>query len=86
MMMLIFSIIVISLYLYLLCLLYRVLKKTYFKQHLSVVASKYSLSAMPNNTQSKLSSMFKYRKSIVYCPNGKWKRHHGPSEIYPHNL
>ena len=73
MMMLIFSIIVMCSYLYLVCLLYRVLKKTYFKQHLSVVASKYSLSATPNNTQSKLCSMFKYGpsgKGIVYGPNG----------------
>ena len=70
MMLLIFSIIVMSSYLYLVCLLYQVLKKTYFKQHLSVVASKYSLSATPNNTQSKLCLMFKYRKGIVYRPNG----------------
>ena len=68
--MLIFSIIVMPLYLYLVCLLYQVLKKTYFKQRLLVVASKYSLSATPNNTQSKLCSMFKYRKGIVYRPNG----------------
>ena len=34
-------------------------------QHLSVVASTYSLSATQNNTQSKLCLMFKY------IPNGK---------------
>ena len=73
MMMLIFSIIVMSSYLYLVCLLYRVLKKTYFKQHLSVVASKYSQSDTQNNAQSKLYSMFKYSpngKGIVYGPSG----------------
>ena len=73
MMMSVFSIIVISSYLYLVYLLYRVLKKIYFQQHLSVIASKYSLSATPNNAQSKLCSMFKYslkRKGIVYSPNG----------------
>ena len=73
MMMLIFSIFVMSSYLYLVCLLYRVLKKTYFKQHLSVVASKYSLSDTQNNTQSKLCSMFQYspnENGIVYGPNG----------------
>ena len=43
MMMLIFSIIVMCSYLYLVCLLYRVLKKTYLKQHLSVVASTMKL-------------------------------------------
>ena len=72
MMMLIFSIIVMCSYLYLLCLFYRVLKKIYFKQHLSVVASKYSLSDTQSNTQSKLFSMFKYSpngKDIVYGPN-----------------
>ena len=60
-------------YLYLVFLLYRVLKKTYFKQHLSVVASKYSLSDTQNNTQSKLCSMFQYspnENGIVYGPNG----------------
>ena len=45
-------------YLYLVCLLYRVSKKIYFKQHLSVVASKYSLSDVQNKTQSKLCSIF----------------------------
>ena len=60
-------------YLYLVCLLYQVLKKIYFKQHLLVVASKYSLSATRNNTQPKLCSMFKYSpngKGIVHGPNG----------------
>ena len=62
-----------SSYLYLVCVLYRVLKKTYVNQYLSVVASIYSLSATPNNTQSKLCSMFKYSpsgKDIVYGLNG----------------
>ena len=60
-------------YLYLVCLLCRVLKKTYFKEHLPVVASKYSLCDMENNTQAKLCSMFKYNpngKGMVYGPNG----------------
>ena len=38
-----------------------------------VVASKYSLWDMENNTQSKLCSMFKYSpngKGMVYGPNG----------------
>ena len=73
MMMLMFSIIVMCSCLYLVCLLCRVLKKTYFKQHLSVVASKYSLSDTQNNTQSKSCSMFKYipnGKDIAYGPNG----------------
>ena len=73
MMLLIFSIIVMSSYLYLVCVLYRVLKKTYVNQYLSVVASIYSLCATPNNTQSKLCSMFKYSpsgKGIVYGLNG----------------
>ena len=59
-------------YLYLVCLLYRVLKKTYLKQHLSVVPSTYSLSATQNNTQSKLCLMFKYSPNGkgIYGPNG----------------
>ena len=43
MMMLIFSIIVMCSYLNLVCLVCRVLKNTYFKEHVSVVASKYSI-------------------------------------------
>ena len=72
MMMLIFSIIVMCSYFYLVCLLYRVLKKTYLKQHLSVVPSTYSLSATQNNTQSKLCLMFKYSPNGkgIYGPNG----------------
>ena len=66
-------------YLYSVCLLSQVLKKTYPKEHLSVVASKYSLCDMENNTQSKLCSMFKY------SPKGKGMVY-GPNEIYPHNL
>ena len=60
-------------YLYLVCLLYRVLKKTYFKEHLSKIASNYSLWDMENKTQSKLCSKFKYSpngKDMVYGPNG----------------
>ena len=48
--MLIFSIIVICSYLYSVCLFSLVLKDTYFKEHLSLVASKYSLTNMENNT------------------------------------
>ena len=52
-----------------------VLQNTYLKEHLLVVASKYSLSDMKNNTQEfKLCSMSKhspYGKDIVYGPNGK---------------
>ena len=49
-MMPIFSIFVMCSYLYPVCLVSLVLKNTYFKEHLSVVASKYSLSEMENNT------------------------------------
>ena len=54
-------------------------EKTYFKEQLSVVASKYSLCDTENNTQSKLCSMFKYSRNgngMVY----------GPNETYPYNL
>ena len=46
MIMLIFSIIVMCSYVYSVCLLSQVLKKSYLKEHLSVVASKYSLCDM----------------------------------------
>ena len=39
----IFSIIVMCSYLYLVCLVCRVLKNTYFKEHLSVVASSFQV-------------------------------------------
>ena len=49
MMMWIFSIIVMCSYLYAVCLVCRVLKNIYFKEHLSVVASRYSICDMENN-------------------------------------
>ena len=51
MMMLIFSIIVKCWYLYSACLIFQVLKNTYFKEHLSEVASKYSLCKIRNGKQ-----------------------------------
>ena len=70
-MMLIFSITVMCLYLYSECLVYRVLKKTYFKEHLSVVASKYRICDMDNNTQE-----FKlFKCSILNHVFSQWKRH-----------
>ena len=63
-----------------------VLSNTYFKEHLSVFASKYIKCDTENNTlESKLYSIFKH------SPNGKgifitpmetqlqWKRHYGPN-------
>ena len=50
MMMLIFSITVMCPYLYSVCLVCRVLKNTYFKEYLSVVASKYHKRDAENNT------------------------------------
>ena len=62
-------------YLYSVCLVSRVLKNTYFKEHFSVVAYKYNIRDMKNNTQEfKLCSMFKHstnEKGMVYGPNGK---------------
>ena len=43
-------IIVTCFYLYLVCLVCRVLKNTYFKEHLSGVASKYIICDTRNNT------------------------------------
>ena len=67
------------------CLVCRVLKNTYFKEHLSGDASKYIICDTRNNTQdSKLCSMFKHSpniKGLVYDPNGiqpQWKRYYGP--------
>ena len=59
------------LYLTSVCLLSRILKETYFREHLSVVPSKYSLCDMENNTQCKLFSMSRYSsngKGVVYGP------------------
>ena len=50
-MMLIFSVIVMCLYLYSVCLVSRVLKNTYFMESCSVIASKYSIYEMENKTQ-----------------------------------
>ena len=57
MMMLIFSIIVI--YSYSVYLFSVVLKDTYFKEHLSLVASKYSLTNMENDTANNIAIMEK---------------------------
>ena len=46
----IFSIVVTCPYIYSLCLVYQVLKNTYFKEYLSVVASKYYICDKENNT------------------------------------
>ena len=50
MMILIFSIIEMRSYLYSVCLVSRVLKNTYFKEHPWVIASKYSIYDKENNT------------------------------------
>ena len=74
-MMLIVSVIVMYSYIYTVCLVSRVLKDTYLKKHLSVIASKYSTCDMENKTKEfTLCSVFKYspnRKGMIYCPNGK---------------
>ena len=73
-MMLIFSAIVMCLYLYSVCLVSRVLKNTYLKENLSVIASKYSICDMEKKTyEFTLCSMFKYspnEKDLVYSPSG----------------
>ena len=48
--MLILSVIAMCSYLYSVCLVSRVSKNTYLKEHLSVVASKYSICNMENET------------------------------------
>ena len=57
------------------CLVSRVLKNKYFKEHLSVVASKYSICDMENKAEEfTLCSMFKHIPNgtgMVYGPNGK---------------
>ena len=59
-MMLISSIVVMCLNLYLVCLVFQVLKNTYLKNHFSVVASKYSPCDMKNNLyEFKLCSVLK---------------------------
>ena len=75
MMMLIFSIIVI--YSYSVYLFSVVLKDTYFKEHLSLVASKYSLTNMENDTANNIAIMQKawfyeklfFKKIIVMVKN-----------------
>ena len=75
MMVLILSVIAVCSYLYPVYLVSRVLKNTYFREHLSVVASKYSIYDMENETEEfTLCSMFKHissGKGMVYGPNGK---------------
>ena len=70
--MLIFCIIVMCLYLYSLSLVCWALNN---KEQLSVVASKYSICDMENNTQEfKLCLVFKHSpngKGMIYGPNGK---------------
>ena len=62
------------------CLVALVLKNTYFKEHPSVAASKYSICHMENNTwEFKLCSMFNiaqmekvwFKAPVEYRPNGK---------------
>ena len=69
------SVIAMCSYLYPVGLIPRVLKNTYFKKHLSVVASKNSICDMENETEEfTLCSMFKQipnGKGMVYGPNGK---------------
>ena len=71
-MMLIFSIIAMCLYLYSMCMVCRVLKNTYFKEHPWVIASKYSICDSESNTcEFKLCSMFKLssnRKGMIFTP------------------
>ena len=73
--MLILSVIAMYSYLYPVCLVSRVFKNTYFREHLSVVAFKYSIYDIENETEEfTLCSMFKHiynRKGMVYGPNGK---------------
>ena len=75
-----FSIIVICSYLYSVCLVFAVLKNTYFKKHFSVVASQWILCNTENNTlEFKLCLMFKiapmektwFMAPMEYIPNGK---------------
>ena len=75
-----FSIILICSYIYSVCLVSTVLKNTYFKKHLSLVASQWSLCSTENNTpEFKLCLMFKdapaekawFMAPMEYIPNGK---------------
>ena len=79
MMMLIFSIIVIYSYLYSVYLFSVVLKDTHFKEHLSLVASKYSFTNMENKTANNIAIMEKawfyeklfFKVIIVMVKNNK---------------
>ena len=57
------------------CLVSQILKNTYFKEHLSVVASNYSICDMESKTQEfTICSMFKHSpngKDMVYGHIGK---------------
>ena len=75
-----FSIILICSYLYSVCLVFAVLKNTYFKKHFSVVASQWRLCNTENNTlEFKLCLMLKhspmekawFMAPMEYIPNGK---------------
>ena len=70
-MMLMFFIIVMCSYFYSVCLVSLVLKKPYSKEHLSVVAFKYSTCDIGNEFE--LCSMLKHGsngKCMIYGPNG----------------
>ena len=73
--MLILSVTAMCSYLYSECLVSRVLKNTYFRENLSVVASKYNIHDMENQTEEfTICLMFKHisnGKGMVYGPNGK---------------
>ena len=80
MMMLIFTIIVMRLYLFSVCMVCWVLKNMYFKEHPWMIASKYSMCDSENNTwEFKLCSMFKlspkekvwFFTPVEYSSNGK---------------
>ena len=87
MIMSIFSIIVTCPYIYSLCLVYQVLKNTYFKEYLSVVASKYYICDKENNTQEfKLFKCSPNGKCVIYGTNGikpQWEKYYGTNGIYP---
>ena len=74
MMMLILSIIVMRSYLCSLCLVCRVLKSTYFKEHPWVIAFKHSICDTENNTYAfQLCSMFKLSpngRDIIFSSSG----------------
>ena len=78
-MMLIFSIIVMRLYLYSRCMVCRVLKNTYFKEHSWVIASKYSImqkAILGNLNYVQYLNLAPIEKAwfftpVEYSPNGK---------------